>query len=392
LGGNAEFLAKEQLRKKGIDPTHATQQQWEETFNRIQTEVQKEHEDVVRLGGLHILGTERHESRRIDNQLRGRSGRQGDPGSSRFFISLEDDLMRIFASEKVSSIMQRLGMDEGVPIESRLISKRIEAAQKQVEGHNFTIRKHLLEYDDVMNQQRKTIYGLRRKFLEEGDQKEYLLGLTQDVVADLLEVHCNAEVNPAEWNVEALRHALLHQFGIDIQHEKIAANQLNRDELQEAVFRKAKEKYDHKEEVIGAEAMRLHERVILLNVLDAHWKDHLLAMDQLKEGIGLRGYGQRDPLVEYKKESFETFQQMMNTIEEETLRYLYLLQPVEEQERVQEIERRQRKQDLVLSLTGSETAPEAPKPVIRGPKIGRNEPCPCGSGKKYKKCCELKAS
>jgi preprotein translocase subunit SecA len=392
LGGNAEFLAKEQLRKKGIDPTRATQEQWEETFNRIQTEVQKEHEDVVGLGGLHILGTERHESRRIDNQLRGRSGRQGDPGSSRFYVCLEDDLMRIFASEKVSSIMQRLGMDEGVPIESRLISKRIEAAQKQVEGHNFTIRKHLLEYDDVMNQQRKTIYGLRKKFLEQGDQKEYLLGLTEDVIVDLLDVRCNAEVNPAEWNVEGLRHALLHQFGIDIQHEKIAVSQLNRDELQEVILRKAKEKYDHKEGVIGAEAMRLHERVILLNVLDAHWKDHLLAMDQLKEGIGLRGYGQRDPLVEYKKESFETFQQMMNTIEEETLRYLYLLQPVEEQERVQEIERRQRKQDLVLSLSGSETAPEGPKPVIRGPKIGRNEPCPCGSGKKYKKCCELKAS
>jgi len=390
LGGNAEFLAKEQLRKKSIDPATATQQQWEETFNKIQLEVQKEHEEVIGLNGLHILGTERHESRRIDNQLRGRSGRQGDPGTSRFYLSLEDDLMRIFASEKVSSIMQRLGMEEGVPIESRLISKRIEAAQKQVEGHNFTIRKHLLEYDDVMNQQRKTIYGLRKKFLEEGDQKEYLLGLTEDVITDLLEEHCNAEVNPADWNIEELRHSVLHQFGFDIQHEKIAPNELNREELQEAIFRKAREKYERKEQLIGIEAMRLHERVILLNVLDSHWKDHLLAMDQLKEGIGLRGYGQRDPLVEYKKESFDTFQQMMNGIEEESLRYLFLLQPVEEQERVREIEHRQKKQDLVLS--GGDAAPEAPRPVIRGPKIGRNEPCPCGSGKKYKKCCELKAS
>ncbi len=389
LGGNAEFLAKEQLRKKGIDPATATQQQWEETFNKIQQDVQREHEEVVKLGGLHILGTERHESRRIDNQLRGRSGRQGDPGSSRFYLSLEDDLMRIFASEKVSSIMQRLGMEEGVPIESRLITKRIEAAQKQVEGHNFTIRKHLLEYDDVMNQQRKTIYGLRRKFLEEADQKEYLQGLAEDIISDLLDEHCNAEVSPAEWNVEGLRHAILHQFGIDIQHEKIPIGELNREELQAAIFQKAKEKYDRKEQLIGMEAMRFHERVLLLNILDTHWKDHLLAMDQLKEGIGLRGYGQRDPLVEYKKESFDTFQRMMNGIEEETLRYLFLLQPVEEQERIREMERRQRKQDLVLN--SSESAPETPKTVIRGPKIGRNDPCPCGSGKKYKKCCGLKA-
>jgi len=390
LGGNAEYSAKEQLRKKGIDPANATQQQWEESFNKIQAEVLQEHEEVIRLGGLHILGTERHESRRIDNQLRGRSGRQGDPGTSRFYLSLEDDLMRIFASEKVSNIMQRLGMDEGVPIESRLISKRIEAAQKQVEGHNFTIRKHLLEYDDVMNQQRKTIYGLRKKFLEEEDQKEFLLNLTEDVLTDCLDTHCGTEVNPEEWNIDGLRHAIVHQFGLDILHEKISPKELTRDELQQAIFLKAREKYDRKEQMIGPEAMRLHERVILLNVLDSHWKDHLLSMDQLKEGIGLRGYGQRDPLVEYKKESFDTFQQMMDTIEEESLRYLFLLQPVEEQEKVREMERRQKKQDLVLS--GGDAAPEAPRPIIRGPKIGRNDPCPCGSGKKFKKCCGLKAN
>ncbi|MEW5977533.1 MAG: preprotein translocase subunit SecA [Acidobacteriota bacterium] len=386
LGGNAEALAKDVLRRKGIDPPTATPEQWEETFRGIQAEVEANREEVLRAGGLHILGTERHESRRIDNQLRGRSGRQGDPGSSRFYLSLEDDLMRIFASERVSSIMQKLGMEEGVPIESRLITRRIEAAQKQVEGHNFTIRKHLLEYDDVMNQQRKTIYGLRKRFLEHDDQKQYLLDLTQDVISDLLASHCNEDVDPSLWNIEAFRHAILHQFGFDITHEGIDPLGLNRTELQDTVFQKARERYEQKEQKIGTEAMRFHERVILLNVLDGQWKDHLLAMDQLKEGIGLRGYGQRDPLVEYKKESFETFQQMMNSIEEESLRYLYLLQPVEEQERVKEMERRQRKQDLILSSSDG-AAPEAPRTVVRGPKVGRNDPCPCGSGKKYKKCC-----
>jgi preprotein translocase subunit SecA len=388
LGGNPEYQSKEQLRKKGIDPVTATQEQWEEVFNKIQAEAQNDHEEVIRQGGLHILGTERHESRRIDNQLRGRSGRQGDPGSSRFYLSLEDDLMRIFASEKVSSIMQRLGMEEGVPIESRLVSKRIEAAQKHVEAQNFTIRKHLLEYDDVMNQQRKTIYGLRRKFLEEPEQKEYLLNLSEDVIADLVEKHCSASQEPSAWDVEGLRHSTLRQFGFDLIHEKVNPAELSQAELREAILNKAKDKYERKENLIGPEAMRMHERVILLNVLDTHWKDHLLAMDQLKEGIGLRGYGQRDPLVEYKKESFATFQQMMDSIEEETLRLLYLLQPVEEQERVKEMERRQRKQEIVMNAPGEEM--EAPKTVIRGPKIGRNDPCPCGSGKKYKKCCALK--
>ena len=299
--------------------------------------------------------------------------------------------MRIFASEKVSSIMQRLGMDEGVPIESRLISKRIEAAQKQVEGHNFTIRKHLLEYDDVMNQQRKTIYGLRDRFLGGTDQKEYLLNLSEDLVANLMEQHCNAEVSPEQWNVDALRHGLMHQFGVDIVHEKIRPAELNLEELKQAILNKVVARYETKEQKIGADAMRMHERVILLNVLDSHWKDHLLAMDQLKEGIGLRGYGQRDPLVEYKKESFDTFQLMMNSIEEESLRYLYLLQPVEEKERVEEMERRHRKQQIVLN-SGGDAPSETQKPVIKGPKVGRNDPCPCGSGKKYKKCCELKQS
>ncbi len=387
LGGNAEFLARERLRKQNVNLEELTQEQWEKALSDIEQEFQQGREQVIAAGGLHILGTERHESRRIDNQLRGRSGRQGDVGSSRFYLSLEDDLMRIFASEKVSSIMQRLGMEEDVPIESRLISKRIESAQKQVEAHNFSIRKHLLEYDDVMNQQRKTIYGLREQFLGTTDQKEYLLQLSEDVIGGFIDSYCDADSDPEEWDGEGLRKAVAQQFGLDLRHENIRVEELNREELLQAVCARARKKYERKDEEIGSPQMRQYERLILLNVLDAHWKDHLLAMDQLKEGIGLRGYGQRDPLVEYKKESFATFTQMMDGIEEQSLRYLYLLQPVEDKDKVREMERRQRKQEMVMGH--AEEAPEPRRPVIRGPKIGRNEPCPCGSGKKYKKCCAL---
>ncbi len=387
LGGNAEFLARERLRKQNVNLEELTQEQWEKALSDIEQEFQQGREQVIAAGGLHILGTERHESRRIDNQLRGRSGRQGDVGSSRFYLSLEDDLMRIFASEKVSSIMQRLGMEEDVPIESRLISKRIESAQKQVEAHNFSIRKHLLEYDDVMNQQRKTIYGLREQFLGTTDQKEYLLQLSEDVIGGFIDSYCDADSDPEEWDGEGLRKAVAQQFGLDLRHENIRVEELNREELLQAVCARAREKYERKDEEIGSPQMRQYERLILLNVLDAHWKDHLLAMDQLKEGIGLRGYGQRDPLVEYKKESFATFTQMMDGIEEQSLRYLYLLQPVEDKDKVREMERRQRKQEMVMGP--AEEAAEPRRPVIRGPKIGRNEPCPCGSGKKYKKCCAL---
>jgi len=387
LGGNAEFLARERLHKQGVDLATLTQEEWERALNEVDQQFQQGREQVIAAGGLHILGTERHESRRIDNQLRGRSGRQGDVGSSRFYLSLEDDLMRIFASEKVSSIMQRLGMEEDVPIESRLISKRIESAQKQVEAHNFSIRKHLLEYDDVMNQQRKTIYGLREQFLSKSDQKEYLLELSEDVIGGFIDSYCDADSDPEEWDGEGLRKAVAQQFGLDLRHENVQVEQLNREELLEGICARAREKYERKDAEIGSQEMRQYERLILLNVLDAHWKDHLLAMDQLKEGIGLRGYGQRDPLVEYKKESFATFEQMMDGIEEQSLRYLYLLQPVEDKDKVREMERRQRRQEMVMGP--AEEAPEPRRPVIRGPKIGRNEPCPCGSGKKYKKCCAL---
>jgi len=390
LGGNAEFLARERLHKQGVDLATLTQEEWERALNEVDQQFQQGREQVIAAGGLHILGTERHESRRIDNQLRGRSGRQGDVGSSRFYLSLEDDLMRIFASEKVSSIMQRLGMEEDVPIESRLISKRIESAQKQVEAHNFSIRKHLLQYDDVMNQQRKTIYGLREQFLSKSDQKEYLLELSEDVIGGFIDSYCDADSDPEEWDGEGLRKAVAQQFGLDLRHENIQVEQLNREELLEAICARAREKYERKDEEIGSQEMRQYERLILLNVLDAHWKDHLLAMDQLKEGIGLPDYGQRETLVEYKKESFATFEQMMDGIEEQGLRYLYQLQPVEDGDEVRERERRQRKQEMVMGA--AEDAPEPRRPVIRGPKIGRNEPCPCGSGKKYKKCCALTAA
>ena len=243
LGGNPESFASEWLRKQSINPTTATPQQWKDAQDETDTEIQRERNDVLSLGGLHILGTERHESRRIDNQLRGRSGRQGDPGTSRFYLSLEDDLMRIFASEKVSSIMQRLGMEEGIPIESRIISKRIESAQKQVEAHNFSIRKHLLEYDDVMNQQRKTIYELREKFLQEVSQKEYLLGLSEDIIAGMLDEYCNLDTDPDDWDEEGLRSSVAQQFGLDLRRENVAVKDLNLEELQQEITVKAQNKF-----------------------------------------------------------------------------------------------------------------------------------------------------
>jgi preprotein translocase subunit SecA len=344
---------------------------------------------VVALGGLHIIGTERHESRRIDNQLRGRAGRQGDPGSSRFYLSLEDDLMRIFASERLSSIMKRLGMEEGVPIESKLISRRIEAAQKAVEGRNFEARKHILEYDDVMNKQRNAVYGLRRQILENPDQKEYILGVVDDLVRDLVETHCAKDIHPDEWNVQGLRNSLFTQFGLDLRAEGIETKQVNHAELIEIIIERLHKKYEEKEAVFKPEIMRWHERMILLQVADQHWKLHLLAMDDLKEGIGLRGYGQKDPLVEYKKESYLMFQDMMNRIDQEVLRWLFLMQPVQEEEQVREIERKQRKQQAEMILSGADDGSAAAvKTIVRtGQKVGRNDPCPCGSGKKYKKCC-----
>src|SRR6202046_5094558 len=357
LGGNPEFMAKQELVKKGIAqqlrvaqgkiegpqedgqtsifyyngneytvPTDA----WAGALSRYKAQTDVEHDEVTAVGGLHILGTERHESRRIDNQLRGRAGRQGDPGSSRFYLALEDDLMRIFAKEWVSKLLERLGMEEGIPIESKLISRRIETAQKAVEGQHFESRKHLLEYDDVMNKQREAVYGLRRRLLEGMDQKDLILeDYVSAILGDLMDEFCPPKGHADDWNIKGLKDAVFTRFGVDFITEGVKPEELNRQELGDAIFEKLKERYDAKEKLIGPEAMRHHERMIMLSVIDQQWKDHLLSMDHLKEGIGLRGYGQHDPLVEYKRESFDMFEEMMQRFQEETVRYLYLMQIME---------------------------------------------------------------
>jgi preprotein translocase subunit SecA len=414
LGGNPESMAREEFRKspekyreQGISPEPPERppegsadeiyrayveeyskwrEQWNSFISRFKTVTDVEHEHVVELGGLHILGTERHEARRIDNQLRGRAGRQGDPGSSRFYLSLEDDLMRIFAKDWVSKFMERLGMEEGVAIESRMISKRIEAAQKAVEAQNFESRKHLLEYDDVMNKQRETIYGLRRQLLEGQDQKAFVIEACDRMVDWLVTDFCPKDKHPDQWNINGLRTEFWGRLGVDLRpfdFKKYDPKTL--DQLTEELKHQAQARYEEREQVWGADRMRLHERMIMLQVVDAQWKDHLLTMDHLKEGIGLRGYGQRDPLVEYKRESFDMFEDMMDRIEDETLRYLFLMKtPDEQEEMIRQYQRRKRREQAEMQMVGG--GGEKPQQVIRREKIGRNDPCPCGSGKKYKKC------
>ncbi|HUX11044.1 MAG TPA: SEC-C metal-binding domain-containing protein, partial [Terriglobia bacterium] len=326
------------------------------------------------------------ESRRIDNQLRGRAGRQGDPGSSRFYLSLEDDLLRIFAGDRISKIMHRLGMEEGVPIESKLISKRIEAAQKAVEGQNFESRKHLLEYDDVMNKQRETIYGLRKQLLQGDDQREYLRDSSDRVVDWLVTTYCPKDQRADQWNQQGLQNEFWGRFGVDIRPMDLKFDPKLLDVLTEDLKQVVHQRYEEREKVWGPERMRFHERMIMLQVVDAQWKDHLLAMDHLKEGIGLRGYGQRDPLVEYKRESFDMFEALMDRTEDETLRYLYLMRtPEEEETLIRQYQQRKRREQAEMRMVGGGVM-EKPQQVVRKEKIGRNDPCPCGSGKKYKKC------
>jgi preprotein translocase subunit SecA len=453
LGGNPEFMAKQESVKKGIaQPLRAAQgkvqavvddtkstvwyyagneyvvptDQWTEIFNRYKAQTDKEHDEVIAAGGLHIFGTERHEARRIDNQLRGRAGRQGDPGSSRFYLSLEDDLMRIFAKEWVSNLLQRLGMEEGVPIESKMISRRIEGSQKTVEAQNFEARKHLLEYDDVMNKQREAVYGLRHRLLEGVDQKELILeDYVSGILSDLMDQFCAVKTHPEDWDLKALKDAIFTRFGVDILAEGVKPENLNRQELGDAIFDTLKARYDAKEKLIGPDAMRYHERMIMLSVLDAQWKDHLRDMDHLKEGIGLRGYGQHDPLVEYKRESFDMFEAMMQRSQEETVRYLYLMQILERPseggpprpgappqlnapppqmgedgngrkprhvatsvDEIEEAFQRKKRRELDQARMAGSGDLQAVQQVVRGAaKVGRNDPCPCGSGKKHKKCC-----
>ena len=441
LGGNAEFIAKQEAVKSGVaQPLGAAEGElelavdadhvrfyyqgtefemgkaaWEKLLTKHTEATSREHDEVVKLGGLHIVGTERHSARRIDNQLRGRAGRQGDPGSSRFYLSLEDDLMRIFAKEWVSTLLQRLGMEEGVPIESRMITKRIEAAQKAVEAQDFAARKHLLEYDDVMNKQRLAVYGLRDQLLEGVDQKDLILNTyVMDMLGELMAKFMPENAHPDQWDVDQFRQQILTRFGVDLNAESIQPRELDRHELGDTVFEKLVERYNAKEALIGADAMRYHERMIMLSVIDGQWKDHLLNMDHLKEGINLRGYGQKDPLVEYKRESFEMFEEMMVRFQEETVRYLYLMQVISaEQPQPQETPKleivhsgagnsrraqttidemeaefqRKKKRELEQArMAGSGPMEEVVQVRRAGEKVRPNDPCHCGSGKKYKKC------
>jgi preprotein translocase subunit SecA len=448
LGGNAEFMARQQTlaeeiaeklpkgQEKFVDDDEfvyffhldsfyrVPRPDYERIFSALKKQTDAEHDEVVALGGLHIIATERHEARRIDNQLRGRAGRQGDPGSSRFYLSLEDDLMRIFGSDRISGLMQRLGMEEGVPIEHKMVTNAIARAQKQVEAQNFSVRKHLLEYDDVMNKQRESIYALRRELLEGKihitdeeavDTREYLITLAEELLDSTVETYAGAEVDPEERDFDALRQAVGEIYGIDpADLNGVDLDGLRTEEITDALWAPILQKYETKEALVPTDILRRVERDIMLQIVDAQWKDHLYSLDHLKEGIGLRGYGQRDPLVEYKKESFALFQAMKDRVEEEIVRYLWRLTPVTGETAVAAPVRQppaRRPAQVTLSsaqsapppspfgaIRGSAAAGAAPRPARTGgddvikqvkreePKVGRNDPCPCGSGKKYKKC------
>jgi preprotein translocase subunit SecA len=466
LGGNAEFMARQELVKKSraraisanegaINPMapagflrfyyqgqefEVAEPDWAETHKGHAEAAQSEHEQVIGAGGLFILGTERHESRRIDNQLRGRAGRQGDPGESKFFLSLEDDLMRIFAKAWVGTLLERLGMEEGVPIEGKMMSNRIEAAQKAVESQNFESRKHLLEYDDVMNKQREAVYGLRRQLLEGVEQRELILeDYVSGILSNLMDEFAGEKVRPDQWNMKGLDEKLIDHFGLKLDSLNLGASginphELSRHELGDAVFEKLKQEYEAKEKVLSSATMRYHERMVMLSVIDGLWKDHLLSMDHLKEGIGLRGYAQQDPLVAYTRESYDMFEAMMFKFQEDTVRFLFRMQilgpdgqPMDSAPRprrevpkappvasaagpltldgepreitfaaarqpsttIDALEKEfHRKKQRDLDAATRAGAGDASEPAQRrtGEKVGRNDPCPCGSGKKYKKC------
>lgn len=382
LGGNPVALARAEA-----DP--ATEPEaYEAAVERYTPQCEVERQEVLAAGGLHILGTERHESRRIDNQLRGRSGRQGDPGSSRFYLSLEDDLMRIFGSDRIQSLMGRIPMEEGEAIEHRWVTKAIERAQTQVEGRNFEMRKHLLEYDDVMNKQREAIYQLRRDILEGKEGRDYLLKISHDVLDYIVETHCPERADPRDWDYSEISTDMLAFFNINVREENLDLQELGVDELRERLGAAVENKLTAKEERFGAERIGLDLRSVMMQIVDRSWKDHLLALDHLKEGIGLRGYGQRDPKNEYKRESFELFQEMKERIEDSIIKNSFRYEPPTEEQLAQmrEIQRRMAAK-FQLSAPPKEASPVAAKTVVRdGRKVGRNAPCPCGSGKKYKKC------
>jgi len=446
LGGNPDFLLEDRLRKQGKTQEMLSPAELELLKEQIKGEIKEEHDEVVALGGLHILGTERHESRRIDNQLRGRAGRQGDPGSSRFYLSLQDDLLRIFGGERMQGLMLRLGMEEDVPIESGLITKRIAAAQKAVEAQHFASRKHVLEYDDVMNKQRQAVYSMRRQLLDgHADQRERIVEIINGIIASFVDQFCPERDRVDQFDLPGLQTAILNQFGAKIELDEY--NGLDRRDIEPKLQDFMMERYNEKERMIGPENLRQAERIIMLNVVDNQWKDHLLSMDHLKEGIGLRGYGQKDPLIEYKKESFTMFQDMMDRIEDETIRYLFFMRietgiaseiplPYPEMEEddddddntegtdgagepalvaanvqsQKELQAQKEAQQSVLDLTRNiqrkkdrelaqlqtlganvDGGTQSQRTVSKSAKVGRNELCPCGSGKKYKRCCGASA-
>jgi preprotein translocase subunit SecA len=398
LGGNPEFMAKNLAKQKLKTEDLNYQEEYRAFLAKYKKETQEEHNKVVGVEGLHVLGTERHEARRIDNQLRGRSGRQGDPGSSRFYVALEDELMRLFGSDRLVGLMDKLGLEEGQVIEHPWVSKSIEIAQRRVEQHNFEIRKQLLEYDNVMNKQREIIYGQRREILEGVSLKENILGIAERICKEMVVYHYPQD-SGSEPDIAGLMNSFKLKFGLDTQMLQI--KDLARSEMAQELSRRITGAYEEREKSIGADLMRHLERMVFLQIIDSRWKDHLYAMDSLREGIGLRAYGQRDPLVEYKREGFDMFSQMIASIEEEAVEAVFKLEPV----------RPERFKGVFSSLsqeflhpeaakfekpeerfTGEETA--SPSPVIAKktvqlshPKVGRNDPCPCGSGKKYKKCC-----
>ncbi len=389
LGGNHEHLANEILKNEyKVDPAEAETQQLEKAMLEARAICEEEKKKVLEMGGLHIIGTERHESRRIDNQLRGRAGRQGDPGSSRFYVSLEDDLMRIFASETITKIMDKLGWDEGEPIEHKMISRSIENAQKKVEGHNFDIRKHLLDYDDVLNTQRDVIYTKRKEFLAGGENlKDNLYEMADDITDDLAEASLPDKINTDTIDLGEIKESLHAQFNVEIDFEDLPKDAFKKEDVSEYIQNKVHEYYEQKEQDISSDTMRQIERFVMLQTVDFLWKDHLLNMDHLREGIGLRGYAQQDPLHEYKKEGFSMFGSLMYRLSNDVCEKLFRVQPASETD-IERLEKRRRteQQRMVLSRGESEEE-EKKKPVRRQEKkVGRNDPCPCGSGKKYKKC------
>ncbi len=447
LGGNPEYMARQQaLKEKAAEEIPRTEfrfvddessvyfshedryyrtprADWERVFDHFRSRTEAEHEEVVEAGGLHIIGTERHEARRIDNQLRGRAGRQGDPGSSRFYLSLEDDLMRIFGSNRISGLMERLGMEEGVPIEHKMVTRAIERAQKQVEAQNFSVRKHLLEYDDVMNKQRENVYVLRRELLEgtirldedseadsrEVDTRSYLMTLAEGLIYERVEAACGPDVDPEEWDLEALRQYAGELFGLDDgQLAELDLQDKGTDDLGRELWTAARAQYETKESELDPALLRRVERDVMLQVVDVQWKDHLYSLDHLKEGISLRGYGQRNPLVEYKRESFSMFQAMKDRIDEDTVKYLWRLRLARDGDGAAASRPALRRAAPLSYSRSGGPAPAfagaapgggAPPPMRAGgddaavrtvrrsvPKVGRNDPCPCGSGRKYKKC------